>query len=179
MGRAFLFKTFVFLLSIVGFLCSCTSQKVPYTTDIQNTYKFSEDKLKSVQFYTSAEIVLYTNRNNGRTEVRDGKIVLNDSRFIDKIVIEKHTPCILERKLNDSTFILTFELGVGKILCFKSIGNVYSLSASAWSDTEGLIKYSGKNYFTSHNEAFLLVEMKSINRIRQKEHLVQGVRLEN
>ena len=173
------FKIFVFLLSVVGFLCSCSTQKVPYTTDIQNTYKFSEDKLKNVQFYTSSDIILYTTNNNGRTEVQDGKILLNDSKFIDKIVIEKNTPCILERKLNDNTFIISFELGVGKILCFKNNGNVYALSASVWSDTEGLIRYSGKNYFTTSSEAFLLVEMKNINRIKKKEHLVQGLRVEN
>lgn len=162
----------ILLTIIVGFLCSCNTQKVAYTSDIQSNYRFSEEKLKTIQFYTSEQIILYVTSNNDRTNIHDGKITISESQVVDRIIIPANTPCVLEKKLNDNTFLLSFEKN--KVLCFSNTGNVYSIAASIWTDNEGLVKYGDKNYFTMSRSTFLTIKMKKLNSIISKERTLSG-----
>ena len=173
--RQIITKTFFPIL--VGLLASCISQKVPFTTDIQNTYKFSEERLQSVQFYTSDNIILYVVKSNGATRIANGKIVFNESEIQDQIIIPKNTPCVLEKKLDENHFIISFESGTGRQICFVNNGNSYSLGAKEWSDSQGLVKYAGRNYFTNSQEAFLMIKVRKLNHIIRTSRIIKGRRI--
>lgn len=165
----------LFLLTItVGLFSSCISQKIAFTSDIQDTYKFSEERLQTIQFYTSDDIVLYVNKNHEATRVVNGKVVINSSDVQDAIIIPRNTPCILEKKINDNILIVGFETGTGRQICFINNGNTYSIGAKEWSGEEGLLKYGGKNYFTANREAYLMIKVRKLNHIIRSQRTIKG-----
>lgn len=166
-------KIFALIPIIVELLMSCTAQKVPFTPDIQTTYNFSEERLKTVQFYTSDPIILYVNKNNNVSNIVRGKVIINESDVYDRIIIPKNTPCILVKKLDNDKLIVSFETGNGKQICFVNNGNSYSLGAKEWADA-GLLKYGGKNYFTMNRDTYLMIKVKKLNRILRKERTIKG-----
>jgi hypothetical protein len=166
--------TKTFLLIIVGLFCSCTAEKVAFTPDIQHTYHFTEEKLKSVQFYTSDNIFLTVSKNNDVSRVSNGKIIINEADIQDQIFFPKNTPCVLEKILDSDKFIVSFETGNGRQLCFVNNGNTYSIGAKEWSDTQGLVKYAGKNYFTMNKETFLMIKVRKLNHIIRTSRTVKG-----
>lgn len=163
------------LLLIVLIFSSC-SRKVPFTSDIQSKYKFSEKTLKQVQFYTSDEIILFQSTTDGDMGVNDGKILLTDSKASEKIIIKKNTPCVLEKVVNENLFVFSFEYGNDKFLAFgnNNIGGYYSLMANDWNNKRGELSYANRSYTTYSGNVFLKVKIKKLSKKQNRERTVKG-----
>ncbi len=161
----------------VGLFASCTSEKIAFTSDIQSTYQFSEERLQSIQFYTSDNIILYVSKNNEATRISNGKIIIDASDVKDAIIIPKNTPCILVKKLNENIFLVSFESGAGRQISFVNNGSTYSIGAKDWANDEGVLKYAGKDYFTMSKETFLMIKVRKLNHIIRSERTLKGRRL--
>jgi len=156
-------------------LTSCASKKIPFSSDIQAKYNLPEEKLKKVQFYTSETIILYKSKSDGDLTVRDGKILMLDTKDCERVVIKKGTPCILESVNSPSQFIVSFEFGEGKLLAFGSQGEgFFSLEAKDWKDGVGTLKYAGKSYVVEGGGTYLLVKAKKLNKLSKKQRTVVG-----
>ena len=121
------------LLFLCICICSCSSTKVPFTSNLKERYGITESTMKKIQFYTSKEIILMQSGAESSMSTYDGKILVNNSTRENKIIIPKNTPCTIERVMDSTKVIVSFEYGDGKILLFgvNSIGT-YSLLAKKW-----------------------------------------------
>jgi uncharacterized iron-regulated protein len=162
----------IILLSL--FLSSCAT-KIPFTSDIQSEYKFPEERLKKVQFYTSAEIVLIKTKNEGDAVVNDGKILIKNEKNVEKIIIKQNTPCILEEIVEDNKFLFSFEYGKDRVLMFgNNSSGYYSLMAKSWKSQQGLIDYANKTYATTNGDVFLNIKVKNLKKLKGKQRTLKG-----
>ena len=162
----------VIVISLMLFSCS---KKIAYTSDIHSVHKFSQDKLKKVQFYTSDVIVLVRTKQDGDVIIDDGKLVVRNEKDIEKIIIRKNTPCVLEEIIDDNKFLVSFEFGDGKILLFGNNGSGgYSLMSKEWNSGATTITYANKNYVTTNGNVYLLIGAKRLSKLKAKERTVKG-----
>lgn len=156
------------------FISSCAT-KVAYTSSIQNEYKFSEEKLKKVQFYTSEEIVLVKVKEEGDALVTNGKLLIHNEKNVEKIIIKKNTPCVLESLLDDNKFLFSFEYGEDRVLLFGNTnGGCYSLMAKSWKNKIGTISYADKTYATTNGDVFLKIKVKNLKKLKGKQRTIKG-----
>lgn len=160
-------------------LTSCAS-KVPFTSDLKEQYGIGEKTLKKIQFYTSNEIVLTQSGGESYVQTYDGKILVNSTARENRIVIPKNTPCTIERTLDSTRVMVSFEYGEGRALIFgvNSIGT-YSLFAKKWTGRDGVVEYNNATYTTTNNSgmAMLNVKLKKLNQYRNKERTISGRRI--
>lgn len=163
------------ILFLSLFLMSCVAKKVPFTSDIQNQYNFSEEKLKKVQFYTSDEIVLVQTKSDGDVSVVDGKLIVRNEKDVEKIIIKKNTPCVLEKVVDNNKFLYSFEYGHNRVLLFgNDASGYYSLMAREWKNKVGELSYTNKTYLTVNGDVFLLIKMKNLKKLKGRQRTVKG-----
>jgi hypothetical protein len=162
----------VILVSLMFFSCS---RKIAYTSEIHSVHKFSEDKLKKVQFFTSEEIILVRTKQDGDVIIDNGKLVVRNNKDIEKIVIRKNTPCVLEQVIDNNKLLVSFEFGDEKVLLFGNNGEGgYSLMAKEWNSGVAVISYANKNYVTTNGNVYLLIGAKKLSKLKAKERTVKG-----
>ena len=165
---------YVKLLILSLFISSCAT-RVPFTSAMQNEYKFPEERLKKVQFYTSEEIVLIKTKQDGDAVVNDGKVLVRNEKDVEKIIIKKNTPCVLEEIVDSNKFLFSFEYGKDRVLLFgNSNGGCYSLMAKDWKNKIGSIEYGNKIYSTTNGSVFLNIKVKNLKQLKGKERTVKG-----
>ncbi len=155
-------------------LTSC-SKKVAFTSQMQEEYNFPESKLKKVQFYTSDEIILVQTKSEGDVVVNDGKLIMRSEKAVEKIIIKKNTPCVLEEIVDKNKFLYSFEYGDNRVILFgNDKGGYYSLMAKEWKNKVGEISYSNKKYLTVNGDVFLKIKVKNLKKLKGKQRTVKG-----
>ncbi len=155
-------------------LQSCAT-KVPFTSDLQKEYQFPESKLKRVQFYTSGEIVLTETKTDGDVTVTDGKVYVKSEHQVEKIILKKNTPCVLEQVIDNNKFLFSFEYGENRVLLFGNASTGYfSLMAKDWKNKIGTISYAGKRYVTTNGDVFLNIKLRKLNQLKGRQRTVKG-----
>ncbi len=170
-------KSFTILFSIllVTIFSSC-SRKLAFTTDVNKKMGLTPTKLKKVQFYTSSEIQLLKVDNDSDLGISDGKIVINQSKSSEKIVIKKGTPCVLVDTLAGGRYLFSFEQGE-RFLVFGNetkSGGYYSLMAKNWNNGKGQLNYGGQNYWTESGQAHLDIKAKVFKKLNSRKRTVKG-----
>jgi len=168
-------RNLIGILLLVLIASSC-SKKVAFTSTIQKQHNFSESALKQVQFYTSDKIILYQASSEGDMKVDiNGKLLLTNNNESEKVIINKNTPCVLEKKINDNLFVFSFEYGDDKLLAFgNGDGGFYSLMANDWNNKKGDLTYANRSYSTYSGGVYLTVKMKKLTKIQNRERTVKG-----
>ena len=170
-------KKILGLILIVAVFSSC-SRKVAFTSNIQNEYKFSEDNLKKIQFYTSDEIVLVRTKKEGNVTVEQGTLLIKNEDNVEKIIIKKNTPCVLEKVIDNNKFLYSFEYGANRVLLFGNDSNgYYSLMAKEWKNKVGEVKYTDKSYLTVNGNVYLLIKVKNLRKLKGRQRTVKGVKV--
>lgn len=162
----------IILLCII--LQSCAS-RVPFTSDLQQEYHFPESRLKRVQFYTSGEIVLAETKTDGDVTISNGKLIVKSEHQVEKIILKKNTPCVLEQVIDDNKFLFSFEYGDGRVLLFGNTSTgYYSLMAKDWKNKVGTISYAGKRYVTTNGDVYLNIKLRKLNQLKGRQRTVKG-----
>lgn len=170
-------RYFINIIILSLFLSSCKTT-VPFTTHVKETCGLTESQLKTIQFYTSQKITLYKIKQESSAKINNGKIIVSDKKDAETIIIPKGTPCVLVETMTN-VFLLSFEYGDGKLLAFGTVsGGTYMLMAKSWEGNNGIIEYGHRMYQTNDGAAFLKVNMKKLNRVKNKHRVVQGRTLE-
>lgn len=162
----------IILLALI--LSSCAS-KVPFTSDLQNEYKLPENKLKKIQYYTSAQIILTKTKSDGDLTVSDGKVLVKSEKSVEKIIIKKNTPCVLEQIVDGNKYLFSFEYGENRVLLFGNNQNGYfSLMAKEWKDKTAIVNYANKKYITTNGDVYLKIKLRKLKQLQGRERKVKG-----
>jgi len=163
-------------------LSSCGKNLKYFTEDLYDEYRWSDDELKSIQFYVSQDIILYRGQNDDGTRIRDGKILVESDRKVEEVVIKKGTPGIFVQSPKENRFAISFANGRDEFLMFgpnsKARGR-FVLLAKDWDRRSGEISYGGKTWRTSSDSAYaaLMVDIKRAGKTKYRSEKADGRRV--
>lgn len=174
----------VFALAIIALvtMSSCGNNLRYFTEDLYDEYRWTENELKSIQFYVSRDIVLYRGDSDNGTRIRDGKIVVESDREVEEVVIKKGTPGVFVMSPKEDRFAISFDSGKEEFLMFgpnaKANGR-FVLLAKDWDRRSGEISYGGKTWRTSSDSAYsaLMVDIKRASKTKRSSDEADGRRV--
>lgn len=172
------------LVAVLGLTALSCSQRIPYNDDIRKEYDLTAENLKKVQFYTSSQIILQKSVQSGSQEIsQGGKLVVNQNRQEDRLIINPSTKCIFEKYGDKGEVFIRFEVGTGKTLKFavrqnQANGKFY-LDANWKSDKGGEVQYGNEVYYanSASGNAFLMVSIQKLKRTKRKDRVVKGIKV--
>ena len=141
----------------------------------------NEINLKNVQFYNSKKIVLKRNLSLEQTKVRQGKIRFKNGKYIEEIIIKKHTPGVAVD--NGKKYLdIAFEKGHKRYIKFiLNPDDYFQLSAKNWQNNYGKITYDTLEYFILPGGAKALLEVskEDISDFEKRKRTVKGIKIEH
>lgn len=177
-------RVLIILSASLLFFASCSPRLTDYTKRLENANNWSEDELRQIQFYLSADIVLKKQVKEGSSEIVRGKIKMENGRQIEEILIRRGTPGILMFSPKEDRLAVSFEDGdESRFLMFgpnPKAGNRYVLLASDWDKRKGKVTYSGQQYYVDSNSAFsgLQVDLRRIKKTQVRSRVAKGRRID-
>jgi hypothetical protein len=169
----------VLALTIPILMVSCSPQVRPFTQEIREKTRLTEQELKSIQFYTSNTVVLRRGETSGAKETDKGELTVLTDAKVEEIIIKAGTPCLIKEVVDGNRVTVSFEDGAGKFLVFGSLRNrdgYYTLMALDWVNGKGKLNYGEKTYYSSpgSKDVFLTFKMKSLEKFRKDQKVVKG-----
>lgn len=173
-----------FLILIAGLILMSCGTRVPYTNEIRDDFGLeSKDKVKNVQFFTSASIVLEQSKDtDSQGTAEDGTLIANSNSEQERIIIPTGTACVFEGYGENGEIILRFETGVNKTITFSmrqgQVNGKYYFVAN-WTKNGGEVKYGNINYVatSSSGTAYLQVLLKKLKKTKRKDRVVKGMKV--
>lgn len=172
-----------FAISLVILYISCSPSLTPFTQKLHETYKWSPDDLKRIQFYLSDDVVLWRKVTEGQTKIQNGKIKTVNGEKIEEVIFKAGTPCIYLFSPKEERFAISFEPAVPpKYLMFgpnPKFSNRYVLLGKEWNRHTGTISYQEESWYTTSESAYacLLVDLKRATSIERTTEVVKGQRV--
>lgn len=161
---------------------------IAFTRDLYNKLKSSNVDFRKIQFYNDQQIVLTRNLDQNKLSVENGKIKFVNGKYVNEVVIEQMTPCIIDSIESDG-FRMRFDDTKNTL---KFINNKYSpdffiFSGSNWKDGSCDILYDKLIYRAtcpscssgSVADVKLVVKQSELDNSQKKSKVLQGVRVGN
>ena len=170
------------LIVLVVSFASC-SPKIQFTQAVKEQNQLTEEEMKKLQFYTSADIVLQRNqKDESDKDTDDGELVITSGSSSDQVIIPAGTPGIVVGAKTENTMMVRFEPGEGKYLVFGDPRNrkgPYQLIPEGEKGGKKYVTYAGKKYSLSGTSEYvsLTFKMKRLNKVRRDERVVKGMKL--
>lgn len=160
-------------------LTSCSNQLTYFTQDVYENYRFDEGDLKRVQFYLSRDIRLRRDFDGGSAQIQNGRIILENGRQIEEVIIPRGTPGVYLFSPKSNRFAICFEDNDENFLVFgpsPKYDNRYVLMASEWERDHGIVTYAGKRWQVSSEEAYaaLMVDLRKLEKLTVDRKVVKG-----
>jgi hypothetical protein len=160
---------------------------VPFTKDLYGRLKSNNLDVRSVQFYNDQQILLSRNVDNYNTEIKSGKVVFKNGKYVNEVLIPAYTPGIIDSIDNDG-FRVSFERGNNN---FKFINNKYSpeffiFSGTNWKEGGCDVMFDRMVYratcggaCSSVSDVKLVVKQSDIDNNKKQSKTLQGVKVGN
>lgn len=176
-------KNKIYLVAALGllFFSSCSPKLTPFTQRMYDEFSWSDEELKSIQFYLSDDIRLSRDIGSEDSQIKGGKIRVKDGRRVEEIVFKEGTPGVLVFTPKENRFAIAFDSD-DRYLVFgpsKKYGGKYTLRAKDWKKQYGKVTYGNQVFFTDNNSAFttLMVDIKKANKVKYERENVDGRRV--
>jgi hypothetical protein len=169
------------LILVLLILSSC-APLVPFTQTVREKYDLQEPELKSIQFYTSHDIVLRRGDVGSNKVTKEGELVVTQERKVEEIYIKAGTPCVIQQVTDGNRVTVTFEDNGDKYLVFGSLSSrdgYYKLLALEWHQGRGMINYGSNTYYVPRGSEniHLLFKMKSLGKFQKEQRVVKGKKI--
>lgn len=173
----------IIIASALFILISSCKTLIPFTENLKVENKWTDNELKSIQFYNSNTIILHRELNSNETGIEAGKIKMIDGKEVEEIIIQSKTPGIVSA-LPQNKIAISFELDDSHFLVFgvdEKRNNRYYLRLKEKYDskTGAKVTYNDKVYQISNGSlnSFLMVNLKKINREQRNLRVAKGRKL--
>ncbi|MCB0537194.1 MAG: hypothetical protein KDE33_06660 [Bacteroidetes bacterium] len=175
-------KNIILVSSLILLFSSCKTL-VPFTENLKVENKWSDNELKSIQFYNSNTIILHRELNNNETGIESGKIKIIDGKEVEEIIIQAKTPGVVT-SLPSNKVAISFELDDSHFLVFgidpKRNNRYYLRLKEKYNPNTGAkVTYNNKVYQISNGSlnSFLMVNLKKINKEQRNLRVAKGRKL--
>ena len=171
-------KQLLIVIMIASTVSSCKNL-VPYTDNMRKQNNWSDEQVRSIQFFTSNDIVLQRAVREGSTEIVQGKIKKVDGKNVEEIIIREGTKGILVDMPRENKMLVSFEIDDQHFLSFgvnPNYGEKYMLLASDWNNGIGKVHYNGREYSTSPDSKYasLLVDLRKLQKLNLQQRVAKG-----
>ena len=171
------------LIFICALVFSSCAPRVQFTQSIKDQHQLKESELKSIQFYTTGDIMLQRMEASGSNkETNEGELVISSGSSLEQVFIAAGTPGLVDQIVNDNSFKVRFEVGEGKTLLFGNNSankGAYYLLPSEMKGSQKIVDYEGKKFVVSGNSSYvtLTFKMRKLNRFEKEARKVKGMKL--
>ncbi len=169
----------IFSVIIITFGCKTTqptsfsgkkeSRFQPYTSEIKEKYKITDEEEKRLQFYNSTDFSLSATIDSTSKDV-GSKLKAQKTIINDEIVFASMKPCVLVKNTG-STFWVKFETGSYRDVPFERN------SDGSYEMSQEKLKYAGRVYEVSNTGSLLLVDLEEIEKIVNNRREVPGLKI--
>lgn len=176
--------TWLIITCIIG-LTACSTSKSYFTEDTRSKIEARAIPLEKLQFYIDKDVELRRELASGDAKVKSGKVIIENGKYINLILLKKGTAGVCTR-VRKNSLDLAFESGENKNLKFTSSGRsganvVYRLDAEKWmkpynSAEVGKITYDGDIYFMRFNgdRPKLMIKKTSTDNYEVNKRVMSG-----
>ncbi len=175
-------RKFFLFVAIATLMSSCSKNLVPWTNALSRKYNVEPAK---VQFYISENVLLTQDSADVLVAIEKGKIKATKKIKIDEVLIKESEKGVAVTnsavKNGDDPkkkILVSFEKGDNYFLSFVpnplKKDSIFTLSASSWSKGVGAITYNDTRYFTSANNAHILVDLKALLKVSKSSRVAKG-----
>lgn len=172
-------------------LSSCsTLQRSYFTVDTRKRVEEIAIPVEKLQFYIDKDVELKRELAARDAKVTSGKIVLENGKYVNIVILKAGTLGVCTRALNN-TLDISFENGENKNIRFNvpekaSSNTVYSLFADEWTNSyntynpnivqTGKIVYDGEIYYMrfSGERPKLMIEKSAQNKYQVNKRVMSG-----
>ncbi len=170
------------LLSV--FLFSACSKNLTYLhrNAVEDSRMLDKD-MKGIQFYLSNELILERSLTQKKSQVRDGKIIVENAGEVERIRIPAESPGVFVFSPDGEKMAISFSENDDAFLMFgpnPNENNRYTLLGKNWNRDYGEVTYRNKTYFVSRRSAMtgLLVDLKYKQQTRERRETLRGRRID-
>ena len=173
-------KNALLFLVLGTMMSSCAPTLRPFTQNLYDDYRWTENDLKRIQFYLSDDIIMTRQSSTGQSEIEGGEIKVIEGRSIEEVIIPKGTPGAFLFSPKSDRFAVSFEANNDELyLMFgpnPKAGDRYVLLASEWKKRRGKVTYGGKKWKVNYNGAWagLMVDLKKIKKVNVNKSKAKG-----
>lgn len=173
-GRAF--KS-ILIIVFAAMVSACASDKIPFTRQLIQEYRLSQDEMRQLQYFISEEAVLRRELDSGnlRSIDEDGVLQTEAETFIDNLIVEEETPGILEGPIKEKELFVSFEEGSAFPFSARREGK-FRLKFRGLRGREQHFLYDGRQYTLVNRGAdiHLLISKESLDEIIEEEKVLPG-----
>jgi len=169
-----------FALSL--FVVSCSPTYSYFTDDLYQEHRWSQEDIQRIQFYLSKDIVLSRRIAEDQSNIKEGKINVQNNRREELVVVKSGTPGVLVIMPNENRFGISFENDDKAYLMFgpnPNLDNHYCLLAQEWQGDSGEVHYKDDLYHVNAEsaDACLMIDLKSTGNEEHVNQIVSGRKL--
>ncbi|MFT3911936.1 MAG: hypothetical protein QM737_21100 [Ferruginibacter sp.] len=173
------------IICAIGLASCSTTSKSYFTTDTRNKVEQKSIAVDQLQYYIDKDVELRRELSSGDVKVSSGKVISENGKYINIILLKAGTPGACTQIHNNSLDI-AFESGDNKNITFSVNENagsngVYKLSAEKWisnynSPEIGKITYDGQVYFMRFDGARpkLMIKKSSNDKYEVNKRVMSG-----
>lgn len=169
------------LLSVVLF-SACSKNLTYLHRDAVKDSRMLDENMEKIQFYLSHELILERSLSQKKSQVRDGKIIVEDAAEVERIRIPAESPGVFVFSPDGEKMAISFSENDDAFLMFgpnPNENNRYTLLGKNWNRDYGEVTYRNKTYFVSRRSAMtgLLVDLKYKQQTRERRETLRGRRI--
>jgi hypothetical protein len=155
---------------------SCATYE-PFTEPMLKEFKLDTKNIKNIQFYLSAEILMFKIDGEQAVGKQGNVFVKNQGGLTQKIRIKAHTPCVVERIDKDGFFYVRFEEGANKTLKFQRADNNRYYLVTEFINNRHQLEYGNELYYVTDPSliSFIMVQVRSVKN-SPNERVIGGKR---
>ena len=158
-------------------------KRIPFTSALRSEWNFSDDELKSLQYYIHTTVVLSRAVSDGSRSIAKGKLVLRSGQYIDEIELPGGTPGIATAA-SDFSLQLCFEKDCGATLRFGcrdgcgSWAGKYNSMAKSWEKGVGQVDYAGLTYSMTPS-TYIEIDKDALAKVQRNRRVLPGKRIDD
>lgn len=156
--------------------------RIPFTEQLRNDWKFTDEEIKSLQFYVHDDVLISRHVTNGSRGIVKGKLVSRYGKLIDEIELPAGTPGIVilakEDRLyicfeGDCTATLTFGCSAS---CINNKEGRYNTFANDWDGNVARVDYGGESYWMKPS-TYVEIDRSALDNVEKNRRVIPGKRL--
>jgi len=155
-------------------------RRIPFTAQLREQWKFTDDEIKSLQFYVHDTVLLSREATEGNRVAR-GKLVASSGRY--EIELPAGTPGVAVR-VEPNRLWLCFETDCSATLmfscandgCIKGWDGKYNSLVRAYSGVEEEVDYGGATYLMKPT-TYIEIDEDALAKVQIERRVLPGKRL--
>ena len=173
---------YIYIFALSLFVVSCSPTYSYFTDDLYREQQWSQEEIQRIQFYLSKDIVLSRTLTQDQSNIKEGKVNVQNNRREELVVVKSGTPGILVIMPKENRFGISFENDDKAYLMFgpnPKMDNHYCLLAQEWQADYGEVHYKDELYQVNAEsaDACLMIDLKSTGNEEHVNQIASGRKL--